>query len=382
MTLSNEIVHISTVRPAYEVIVFHQFCLTQVEAGYNVTLIVHGGDKDETTNGVRVLTLGKRATKRGLLPTSRITSVIRAAKRLKEVDSPTVYLHDPELVLLGLWLKFTTSSRVIYDSQEDYAAYMRQKYFLPTPVRWLLAWLVALLETVGARMFDAVITSDEGTAKIFRRRGSKRVVVLHNFPKVEYFSDESLRRVEKRYDLVYHGSIPKYHLVTAFDVARELKERGRQVHWLFFGTCHDSEWARQQIRDLGLEDMFEIKGRVEHDKVASLVAEARIGFIPLPDMPKFHRNIPMKLFEFMALRMPTVLSDLPPSRPFVGDGECATMVRPGSTPEFADAIERLLDNPKLCAQMGSVGRDRVESQYNWQKESRKLLNLQLEVSSN
>ena len=106
---------------------------------------------------------------------------------------------------------------------------------------------------------------------------------------------------------------------------------------------------------------------------------ARIGFIPLPDVPKYRENIPTKLFEFMALGMPVVMSDLAASRPFVGDGECAIMVPTGDYGAYGDAILRLLEDPELCQRMGAEGKRRVRDQYNWKKEAPKLIDLYREL---
>jgi glycosyltransferase involved in cell wall biosynthesis len=112
-----------------------------------------------------------------------------------------------------------------------------------------------------------------------------------------------------------------------------------------------------------------------HTQVAAEVSKARIGIIPLPDLPKFRNNIPRKLFEFMALGIPTVLSDLPPSRPFVSDGSCAFMVPPNDYRAYAEAIIRLLRDPQLQVKMGAEGRKRIEKQFNWEREFPKLLAL-------
>ena len=374
-------IHVSTVRTPFEARVFHHECVALQQAGHRVELAVHCGETDSIVEGIQIRTLGpKRKAKRGLLIWSRLQAVLQAAKKIRESDAHIVHLHDPELIPLGCWLKLTRPVRVIYDSAENYTAYMSQKYYIAKPIRWLLTYLMAATETIAAQFFDAVITADSGTTAIFADRGAKRLITLHNFPLLSLFDNKSVDESQKEYDLVYHGSIPKYHLETAFEVASELKRRGRRVRWLFFGVCNDVPWANTTIAERGLQDDFEIQGRTEHDRVADLVARARIGFIPLPDLPKFQQNIPMKLFEFMALRMPAVLSDLPPSRPFVGDGKAATMVPPGNINAYADAIECLLESDELRQQMGIVGRQRVEQEYNWETESRKLLQLYEELA--
>ena len=128
-----------------------------------------------------------------------------------------------------------------------------------------------------------------------------------------------------------------------------------------------------------MEECFIFEGAIPHVDVADKVQTAKVGIIPLPDLPKFQNNIPTKLFEYMALGMPTILSDLPPSRPFVSDGACAIMVPPDNYRAYADAVERLLDNPGLRLEMGRESRRRVEQQYNWANEAATLIRLYEEL---
>jgi glycosyltransferase involved in cell wall biosynthesis len=138
-------------------------------------------------------------------------------------------------------------------------------------------------------------------------------------------------------------------------------------------------WLTDELDRRGVRDRFSISGLVPHDQIAREVIKAKIGIIPLPRLPKFERNIPQKLFEFMALQMPVVLSDLPPSRPFVGDSACAITVPPDDYRAYADAIIRLLGDPALRQRMGAEGRKRVEQVLNWEHESRKLIDLYREL---
>lgn len=50
-------------------------------------------------------------------------------------------------------------------------------------------------------------------------------------------------------------------------------------------------------------------------------------------------------------------------------------VDPTNPKEIADAILRLLDNPKLAQQMGEAGRQRVMSEFRWELTAKKLLSL-------
>ncbi len=377
-----KICHVSTVHPLHDPRIFYLEAWSQAQAGHDVHYLVQA-DREETLNGVRIHSLGREtAITGGLRVKQRLQRLWRAARLAPQIDADIYHVHDPELIPVAIWLRLRTGRIVIFDAHEDDVAYVRQKFYLPRLVRPLLVALMALNVRLAARFLDAVVVCDQGVADLYRRRyGARRVEIAHNFPRQDVFladePAESNGEVAGRpYDLVYHGSIPPYHLEVAFNVAEELRKRGVEARWLFFGDCPRAEWAYRELEKRGLRENFTIQhGWIHYDEVVPRVRQARLGFIPLPDLPKFQNNIPSKLFEFMALGMPTVLSDLPPSRPFVGDGQCAIMVPPADYAAYAEAIQRLLTDRELYRRMGEVGRQRIREKYNWEQESARILAL-------
>jgi glycosyltransferase involved in cell wall biosynthesis len=330
-------------------------------------------DEANSRDGVRFLPLGPRHREYGQMALWRRARRTRAAFRLALRERADVYhIHDPELIGTALALKRATPARVVYDCHEDNLGYVYQKPFIPRLLRRPLAAAVLLYEKRAARRLDAVVTADDGVRQRFERLGA-RTLTLHNFPRLDYF-DCSVAAA-KEFDLVYHGSLPAYHVKECFAIDDALTRRGRYVRWLLLGRFADIEGARAGAASRGAADRFSFEASVPHGEVARRVLTARIGIVPLPDLPKFRHNIPTKLFEFMALELPVVLSDLPPSQPFVGDGKCAVAVPPSDYDKYADAIIRLLDQPSLCQAMGQEGRRRVEREYNWEHEGARLVSL-------
>ncbi len=362
--------------------IFFRECLSLAAAGYETHLLAPLPFMALERQGVQLHSVGAMAAQRlSLAVRQRLGRLRRAAALARQLQADLYHLHDPELIPLGLWLKATTRARVVFDCHENNTAYVTQKRHLQPLLRRSLAVTMAGLEHLAARAFDAIITADRGVADLYLRRfRARRVVTIHNFPHLDLFLQQPPPANDAPFDLVYHGTIPRYHLEVTFAVADELRRRGRRARWLFFGKCPEAQWAQAEIARRGLaDDMVLDPNLIAHDQVAARVRQAKIGFIPLPDLPKFQHNIPTKLFEFMALGMPVVLSDLPPSRPFVGDGRCAIMVRPDDPGAYADAIVRLLDDPALRQAMGAEGRSRVISEFNWQREAQYLLALYAEL---
>jgi glycosyltransferase involved in cell wall biosynthesis len=239
-----------------------------------------------------------------------------------------------------------------------------------------------VVEPALARTLDATTVADPATAEKFS--GSARpVLVVHNFPWRELGDTEPA--AEPRFDVTYHGSLPGYHVDHIVAVARLLRERGHDVSWclaaLSYGEA-DQRRLERRLEEAGVREQFTLMYNLTAAEIPALLADTRLGFIPLPDVEKFRRNLPMKLFEFMSLGRPAVISDLPPVRRIAGLDECALLVQPGDDEAYADALERLLIDPELAAGMGARGKRLIAERLNADVELRDYVALCTRLSSN
>lgn len=374
-----KVFHIAPGHWAGHMRIYHRQCLSLARAGYAVELAARPLSGEELSPLIQLHSLGDygRPTLSWRL-IERIHRCQRAYRLALRSKASLFQFYSPEFICWGARLRRTTKCPVVFDCMEDFEGYVRQRRGIPNVLRRPLVRIVRQQLRYAARNVDALIVADEGTARMLRPY-AQRLVVLHNFPQLSLFQDPGIDGLAKPFDLVYHGSIPKYHLEVCLAVDEVLLARGREVTWYLIGRLPERDWFNRELYRRSAGERFHVSELIPHDRVAQEVVKAKIGIIPLPDLPKFQNNIPQKMFEYMALRMPIVMSDLPPSRPFVGDGACAFMVPPDDPTAYADAIIRLLDTPALSRQMGAEGRRRVEQEYNWEKESHKLLNLYAEL---
>jgi glycosyltransferase involved in cell wall biosynthesis len=373
------VMHLAPGQWAGHMRIFHRQCTALAEAGYPVKLVAHLLAGETLDPKITVYTLGAYTNP------SLAWSLFKRLRRSQRVydlarrsDAALYQYYSPEFILWGRRLRSATRRPVIFDCMEDFEGYVRQRRGIPNVLRRPLRLFVRQQLQLAAHSCDAVIVADQGTANTLRPY-ARRVLTLHNFPRFALFSDLQPTSTEKPYDIVYHGSIPRYHLEVCLAIDAVLVERGYHLSWRFIGRLPEIDWF---TRELGLRDIcnrFSISGLIPHDQIAREVVKAKIGLIPLPNLPKFQNNIPQKLFEFMALGLPVVMSDLPPSRPFIGDGACGFLVPWDDYHAYADAIIRLLKDPALCRQMGAEGRGRVIREYNWERESQKLIDLYREL---
>ena len=109
--------------------------------------------------------------------------------------------------------------------------------------------------------------------------------------------------------------------------------------------------------------------------MARTLSQARIGVCPLTDIPKFQRNIPVKIFEYWACGLPVVASDLPPIRPFFKSAARRPALPRRRCRRARQRTRDLLANPAHARKMGARGREAVEPRYNNRSEVLKLRRL-------
>lgn len=101
----------------------------------------------------------------------------------------------------------------------------------------------------------------------------------------------------------------------------------------------------------------------EDTEVAEL-ARAHVGIMPLPQTPWAEGKCGFKLIQTMACWRPVVASPVGANCRIVEDGVSGVLAAPG---QWGAAMQRLLENPSLCAQFGEAGRRIVERDYSLER---------------
>jgi glycosyltransferase involved in cell wall biosynthesis len=369
--------HLSPIESRRDERAFSRECLPALRYGLRPRIVApHCSER--TFRGVDYVSLPKS---RG-----RILRILLAPRFLQVAlrqQADIYHLHSPELILVGLILKFIFGKKVIYDTREDFPSMMLTKTYLPVRLRKITSRIVASFERLAAYGVDGFITADSGSLRPHAKAGKSRKLVFYNFPNLNYFPEPPV--VEKQFDLVYRGGLSeRAGTFVLLNALRLLKEQGIPLRLLMFGYA-DNQQTEESIRDLvfglGIEDLVTLKGVIEHDNMAATLSQARIAVCPLQAIPKFLNNIPVKVFESWACGLPVIATDLPPIRPFFGNRPYGLLVRPGDIVGLAEAIRKMAKSDQLIAEYGRQARKAVVERYNSDLEIRKLLLLYEEVLS-
>lgn len=296
----------------------------------------------------------------------RMLSGPRVLHQLRRLRPSVVQVNCLDLLPWAVAARALLRVPVVYDSNEDYAAYMLIKEWLPRWARRPLSRVVGRMEPALAARLDGVTTADLGTGRHFRGR-VRRLDVVFNFPSRTVADSPPRTLAGATSDVLYHGTLHAYYREHIIEVCRRLSALGSDARWSLAvrgGGAAAQRDLDARLRAAGVRERFTLHSDLPFTRIPDLVAGTRVGFIPLPDELKYRVNLPRKLFEFMAAGRAAVVSDLPPIRQLVGDEECCVLVPPGDDEAYAAAIAELLADPARAQAIGERGRRLVLERLN------------------
>jgi glycosyltransferase involved in cell wall biosynthesis len=271
--------------------------------------------------------------------------------------------------VLGRIFGALTGCRFVYD-QHDLCPELYESRF--GDGGGLAAKALRGLEACTYRTADHVISTNESYRRVAIERGHKdpdAVTVVRTGPDADALrrqSPDPLRKRGRRYLAAYIGVMgPQDGVDYVVRAADEIVHRhGRtDVNFTIMGggDCYDELVA---LRDeLGLQDYLEFTGRVPDEVVARVLSTADVGLSPDPKNPLNDVSTMNKTMEYMAFGLPVAAFDLHETR--VSAGDAAVYAEPNRVESYAQAILTLLDDEPRRADMGRIGRRRIEEELGW-----------------
>jgi colanic acid biosynthesis glycosyl transferase WcaI len=205
---------------------------------------------------------------------------------------------------------------------------------------------------------------------------ARRLVVVRNLPPRAMF--EELPETPRKRQLIHLGDISESRRGVSVLIEMLALMHNRDVSLVFVGKA-DSPQTRRRLDELvahyHLTDRVRFVSQVPYETVKSYLVESAVGLIPLRAIQRWQFDVPQKAFEYMACRLPFVVSETHATRKFAAETGVGLVVESQSAQAFADAVDFLLDNPVEANRMADRGRRAFLEEYNWEKESQKLLEL-------
>lgn len=323
-------------------------------------------------SGVHLHSPGPRRKTRAGRMLATTLDVLRAARR---IDADVYHFHDPELIPVGLALT-AAGKRVVYDVHEDVASDILTKEWILPPLRRPVSRGYEIAANVAARSFAAVVTATPHIGELLRP-AARKLVVINNYPFLAEFAPATDGGVARERAVVYAGAVAEIRGILQLLEAVALADVK-----LILAGWFDGEPLHARARAHRGWKNTEFLGRVSRAHVQHAMWRARIGVLPFHPIPNHIYAQPNKMFEYMSAGLPVVSSNFELwesvlRRPGREAGLCVDPLDPHA---MAAAISELIADPQRAEEMGAHGRRLIETEFNWEAESVKIVDLYRSLS--
>ncbi len=311
---------------------------------------------------------------------------LRLGKRKKPF---AIHVHDLPFGLFGIIGKLIFNAKFVLDLHENYPAALalwgQKGGFFSRIFR--NARLAEAYEKICCRFADQIIVVASAHQQFLEKkyRLNNKIKVVGNtveWGTYEKFplDPEILTQYAHHFVVTFLGQLsPERDLDIALQAIPYLRERIHGIKLLIIGDGPIRHQLEKQIEEQNLTENVELVGWVPFEKTSSYLAASHICIIPQGSNDLIDNGTPHKLFQYMAMGKPVVVSDARAMRQVVEETKCGEVFQSKSPKDFARAILKIKNNPDFP--YGENGIRAVQEKYNWDRDAQTLRRLYDELLS-
>jgi glycosyltransferase involved in cell wall biosynthesis len=359
------------------------------KAGLKVTLLCNSYSKNPYPN----FPFGKIIRIKSFFDSAKLNKIINfplflnprliyySIKTTMKEKPDFIHAHDLPILPIALILKLIFQKKVIFDMHENYPQALRVfekkgiiDYLFKNPI------LAEKLEKYAIKKADKIIVVVEENKIRLKKLGisSEKIIVVSNTVDLETFKLNSkslvdLSMYENKYIILYSGTVsPERGLDTPLSAMKYLGSESFELLLIILGDGKAVEKLNRISIENKLENRVELVEWCGHEKLPDYISRANLCIIPQPNNDFINTTIPHKLFEYMAISKPVLVSDAEPLKRIVEETNSGLVFHSNDSIDFAEKV-RLIYKSKI--NFGSNGRKAVEEKYNWSYDAKNLVSM-------
>ena len=369
--------------------------LSLIEAGFDVSLLSVGIEKlpaRATHRGIhlfrRRLPKQVRNKMRGLAGTVSLFTLflereIRKVYREKPFD--VLHMHDLHLFGGGIRAGRVLGIPVVGDLHENYVdALQRYAWSTRFPGKFVVSiprW--RRIEKRWVNAVDRVITVVEEMKARNIELGvdPNRLCIVSNTIRREEFDRFPVRAdivtsVRSEFTVLYTGGIDLHRglgsVVRAMPAVIARIPRARLV---VVGEGRTRVELQKLAADLDIANSVILTGWQDQTLLKSYILGSHVCLVPHLKSTHTDATIPHKLFHYMYLEKPVVVTDCLPLKRIAEETQCGLVYSSGDSSALSEALLTLAADPDVARRMGQNGHQAVLERYNWEATARGMVEM-------
>ena len=366
-----------------------------LSAGFDLSLVCADGNDIDNWNGMKIYRVP--ISKNPMSELNRLISIIHSGfyryldDLFKREYFDVIHVHDLRLVPTALKIKEKYGCKVVADLHENYPAAVREwnkssnrlKRFLLKTFNSYEKWF-KVEKNVLKKVDRIIAVVDEMKERIIRQHNidESKILVVSNlededFVKKAKVDKNLIQKYKDKFVILYIGGFGAHRGIdTAIKGMRFIDKNDIILLLVGRGSKKIENEFRSLIKKYNLEEKVEMIGWQPFEKVYTYQKLASICIVPHHSNEHTDNTIPHKLYQYMMVGKPVIVSSCPPLARVVREANSGLVFEAGDDKDFSDKILKIYGNKTLQEKFSKNGLVYTfEKKHTWQEESKKLVKL-------
>jgi glycosyltransferase involved in cell wall biosynthesis len=304
------------------------------------------------------------------------------SKILDSAHFDAIHLHDLPLIKVCAGLASKYNLPLVCDYHENRPEIMKMYHHVQRfPGKWLISvsrWQkYQVKETQKADRL--ILVTDEAKDYYIKNYGidPNKIIVLPNYVVLDRFRklipETDLQPYDYKYfTVVYFGDTGlRRGTLTILETADKLRDRN--IRFVIIGTSREHALLEKESAKRKLENVT-FTGWLLPAEAMKLIRSADAGICPFLRNIHHDTTYANKMFQYMALGKPVIVSDCTAQANFVTRENCGLVFEAGNSDELCAQIIKLTDRNEYD-RLSKNASSCVKEKYNWENYGRRLIEL-------
>jgi len=283
----------------------------------------------------------------------------------------------PDFMVFVAIIPKLLGAKVILDVHDLMPELYQTKFGLDQS-HWLLRFIIWVeRSSIGFAHRAIAVHRPHLDVLVNRGNPAEKFITLLNVPDPRMVSGrvEADPVTDGSFRLIYHGTVAKRNgLGVALQALSSVREEIKQLNFQIVGVGEDIPHLIELAGELDLTDCVSIhEGWVPIEELVPVLLGADVGVVPILNDEFTKYMLPVKLLEYVALRIPVICSRTETIEAYFDDSMVA-YVEPGNADDLAEKIMDLYRNPGK-RKMLAANADRFNRDYNWEEMKQRYYEL-------
>ncbi len=311
--------------------------------------------------------------------TDRVKVHLVLFKRIINSDASIFHFHDPELLIIGLFIRLVLGKKVIYDVHEDYPKQISSADWLSKPLGKMIGFVIGIIERFSNLLLNHFIVV---TKPIYKRFDRANTTIIYNFP---FIQTAEMRKSSDTIQLVYIGNLREDRGIKLLCQAfRNLQEENieQSIRLIVAGELSGSKMFNAELREIFKMKGIVYKGLLPYQEAMKIMSESHIGIIPSHYKSNYFEALPNKLFEYMQNQLLVITTDIPLWDSIVTGFDIGFTFKGESLISLINILTKCIKNRGIISEKAERAKQVAMKKFSWESEEIKLLKLYDMVLSN